>query len=787
MALWIKKTTGTTQSSWKNPSAVWIKKTTGTTQTSWTKVKKMYVKKASAAWALFYPNTGPYIDTDVTLTKSTPTSPSYTVTLTGTNNKWSTNTGEVYYFKHSSDGGTTYNTLKTGTAVDSGVYTYTLLNNGTDVTPNVNNIYVFTVEATDSSGISTSQSNLTSFAGAENITISLTSKTANTAIINWTSAPSANRYMVEYKKAADSSWTTSGNGAGGRASSPATLTGLTQNTPYSVRVIPWTGSSDNTGYAGNYSNTLAFTTNPTPPPTQLTKPTISGTGKAFTSISATSGTYQSGTYSSKTTSIAYYIGSMPSLTDGLTTLNANGTISTPHNVTQSDATTPVSYFYAVDIVTTADGTIFYFYSSANLKATVGTITDDYSRTISTAGSSLGIMTPASNSVMSPNSYIYNGPSTSSNWKVDGQVAINTTNPAIGSTNAAAYPFQTVELSGKTDLTVSVNTYLLAGAGTGVMFWAASTGSWYAASSYQYTGTATVYTCNQTGGSNTTGCPADNSGVANGVCGCTSSTSSDYACNQPGGSGVSTCTNGSNSAGAVCNCTATTTTSCSGPGYTGYTDISSAIAACGAACVQTLPGTTTYAFSGASSINYPPAPTSSVCNSSTVGYTQTGSVVYSSGLYRWNQCTATSSGSTYGCTHSSVSSTTYSYNTRSSTPTVTTTYTWKTNDSGSTVTAYLTNLRIYAASGSTVSILSDVTKASSTSGYTSVGGIKVATSGNTITAGLYSDLNFASLINSNTVYTATSPVKAAANGASSAGIFKAGSNNQGTTWDNLSIV
>lgn len=754
---------------WKNISSMLVN-----VNGYWKKVQKAFIN-VNGYWKQFL-SAGPTINNRVTISKNTPSSPNYTVTLTGTNNIWSTNTGETYSFSHSSDSGATWGSLATGVAVDSGVYTYTLQNNGTDVVPNVENLYRFTVTAVNSLGSSFSTSTNVSVFGPENITLSETSHTTNSVTINWTSAPNANRYMVEYKQSSSGTWITSGNGAGGYSSSPATITSLYGSTSYDFRVIPWTGSANNKGYAGNYSNTLTVTTATPSAPIQLTSPTISGSGQAFTAITTTAGTYQSGSY----ISIVSYIGvitSPPSLTDGQTTTPLGSKGSSPYNITQGDATTPPYYFYAVDAVTISGGSVFYYYSSSGIKSFIGSITDTFARTVST-GSTLGVMTPAANSSMTPNSYIYSSYGTSSAWSVNGSVGSNSTNPSIGNTNAAAYPFQTVELTGKTDLNISVNTNTSTPGGTGVMFWATSAGSWYAAAPYQYLGSVTTYTCNQAGSSNNTGCLPDSSGVAGGVCGCTV-TGPDYSCNGSTVTGALSCTNGSNSPGSVCNCTFTgNVTTCTGNASGTYYNFSDAIAACGS-CITLHPGTAS--FQTATSINYPSGSSCSVCSYANNGCVKSGSIVYSGGLYIWSACVATPD--TYDCLLP-VTTPRYSYQTRSSTAQYT--YYWNTNDSGTTSTAYITSLRIYSASGSTVSVLSDVIKTSNPVGYSAVAGIKVNTSGNTITAGLYSNSGLTTLIGTQTSYVAISPTKTESNGASSAGLFKAGSANQGSTWDNLSI-
>jgi len=753
---------------------------------TWKSIIKGFVN-VNGIWKQFF-SAGPTISSTVTISASTPAYPNYTVVLTGENYTWTTNTGETYRFEHSSNSGATWSTLTSGTATDYGSYTYTLANNGTDVSPNVTNLYRFSVTATNSSGSTTSTSGNATVYGAENVTLSESSHTYNSVTIQWTASPHANRYMVEYKKSSDSTWITSGNGAGGYSSSPATITTLTGLTSYDFRVKPWTGSSNNNGYAGNYSNTLSVTTSTPPSPVQLTIPTLSGSGQAFTTVTPSPGTYQTGTY----TSIANYVGdNLPSSAapvDGSTTgLGSPGLGA--HTISQYDATTPAYRYYSVDEVTYLNGTKYYYFSNP-IQSYIGTVTDNYNRTVST-GSSLGTMSSG---------YIYSSYEQSAAWSVNGSYASNTTNPAVGAASSASYPLQTIEV-GRTDLNMSVQAPGSAG-GIGLAFWVTSGGSWYAVAPYYNSGSYTYYLCNGTSG-NTSSCTVTSTWpTTGGTCSCGSAfTTTTYNCDGTTTAGLSSCTAASNwqTNGGICSCSTQTSTVnhyyCNGPsGYlsspcTTQSDTSPYVYCY---CAQTQTTTTTYAFASGGFGNYP-SNISSVCNSTKLGYAQTSSISYfGGGFYTYNICSSSTSNLGYAYTYTSTSisstSTTTTYtSTNTNTTNSSTSYPYQNTGSANTGTNYYTNLRIYAASGSSVSVLVDDNKDTSTSSVATVWGTRVSTSGNTITAGIYSDPSLSTIIGTSTVYTASNPTKTESNGKTSAGIIKTGSSlYQGQYWDNLTI-
>ena len=462
---------------------------TSETNPIWSNIKKAWVKVSSTdpgSWKMFWYKVIPKIQSEVTIVATTDAT-TKAITLTGTNYHWTDADTLTYKIQKSIDDGATWpTTLKSGTATNpnsgaSNTYTYVLLDNKLDVTPNLQNRYRFVVTATntDSGGINESFADNEYVSGPEDVTIVEDSKTYYSVSISWNAAQHANKYLVYYKTSESSTFIYSKV----ISNTSTTIDGLLTYISYDFKVIPITGVSlTNIGYRGNDSNILTVVTDVAPAPVQLTAPTISGSGYAFTSINGTAGTYQSGTYKSKSVNIAKTTSTtLP--TDGLySPLPTAG--APPYKVNQDDATKPNFYFYYVDEVTANDNQVYYYYSSA-VSAKIGfPIIDDFTRSV-TGG--LGTMTPSLDSYMSPTSYIYNVPINASSWSVNGSVAVNAS--SVTGTDPNTYPQQSVELGGKTDQTIAVS--LPGGAdGLGLVFWSTGAGSWWASRINRTSATAT---------------------------------------------------------------------------------------------------------------------------------------------------------------------------------------------------------------------------------------------------------------------------------------------------------
>jgi hypothetical protein len=660
---------------------------------------------------------------------------------------------------YSSNSGSTWTTLSSGTATNppagsSNTYTYQLVDNLSDVTPNLQNQYRFVVTGTNTTYSTSfaSTDNTTSVYGPENITITTTGKSYNSVDLNWTNtaAPNAQKYLVYFKLSTDVSYTFSKV----IANTSTTIDSLLSSTAYNFKVVPITGVSNTyKGYRGNDSNVLTVTTDAPAVPTQLTSPTITGTGYAFTSINGTSGTYQSGTYQSKTTHIGITTSATTPTSGGTSALAIAG--SAPYKITQYDVSNPSYYFYYVDAVTANDGsTVYYYYSSAIL-GKVGNLEDDYTRTV-TGG--LGYMTPIWDNTMSPNSYSYNLSASGSTWSVNGSVAVNAS--SVTGSDPYTYPQQSIELGGKTNIISSVN-FPSGADGLGLVFWAASSGSWWASRVYRTVATGTKYTYGITEeGSytyylgNRDVATSTNKYLSDSICSAyyKNRTVISYTCNQAGCSsnGDGTCSRYVSGVGFVL---------CSNPATSSTTYV----------CDQT----------GGDSIN----------NCGTYTYSCTICTTSGSGSF----C-GTESGTTTVCDVSGgsncgpYSGTTSSCNGSNSQINNPTYPSGACNTSSSSVTLYSTALNILMANGSTVSSQASQTIESSVESPTAVLGIKVITSGNTITSRGYSNTGLTSQIGSDLSYTPSSPTKTSITGSSHAGIIKTPPGSSGGIhFDNLKIV
>ena len=214
-------------------------------------------------------------------------------------------------------------------------------------------------------------------------------------------------------------------------------------------------------------------------PVQITRPTLTGTGRVGTTITRSSGTYSN--YNSLITRIFYTTEVAEQVSASTVDPSGGGiTATNPYTILQSDATEPPYYFYARDEVLGVDNETYYYYSTPPIEANISQIEDNFNRTVT---SGLGTASGG---------YIYSGPSRStSSWSVDGSRASN-------SSNGSGYPLQTVTINNNNQ-NVSVDTF---GGGLGVAVWASSANSWWAAiPTYSYElGQGTDYTCtsNQTG-------------------------------------------------------------------------------------------------------------------------------------------------------------------------------------------------------------------------------------------------------------------------------------------------
>lgn len=807
MTVKLKTSNGQGGSVWKDVSQIKLK-----VGGAWKNVVSGYLKVAGV-WKIFFGTdtiNGASISQTVTLSQSTNSSTGL-ITLTGTNYYWSNASTLVYVFQRSSNGGSSWSTISSGTATNppvgsSNTYTYELLDNKTDVVPNVDNLYRFSVTATSPGGFpTTSTSETESISAARNIS-NLSVVTANTTYdsvkLQFTAGAYSSSYLVRYTYSGIQEGYFKSSGSG--SPTTITVTGLSASTSYNFYVTPYTGgivSGSNIGYGGNESSPVSATTNALPVPVQTTKPGITGTsplGQYLQSITVSSGSYQSGTFLSVTNKIVSYLSTSTAPVDGETTsspyeVHDTATPVPTLTITQDHATTPARRFYSRDAVTNINGTItYYYYSPTYVDAYMGPITDTFSRTVA-AG------------LNSTNTYFYSSvvATDTSNWSTNGSTANNSTTvlnyytPINPGSMAQSYPLQVIELTGKTDLTASVD-IPSGGGGPGIAFWVSSAGSFWAAAPSYYTFTSSSSTCTGTiigtdaSGTGCGGCPVTGSPVYSYGCDgantypncqhCASQTLPTGQCTGAGGSNYIGCPAG------TCNCTTSNPITCDGS-IGEYPD-NTLGTACGDKCLCDGPYTKIVCVGGGSGSTCPPL-------SSALGG-RCGACLYNPAIfiYTW-PINATQT--YYNCTTSRCR-TLYEWGTYGTYeycgPTVTQTGTSYTCNPPVTVvtTNYNSKLRILSTVGSYVISKAESDVSTSTSAYNKIYKISVTTSGDNITATAYN--------NSNSAYGSVSysrqsgdTGKTSANGSSYAGLIKTPTDinnnslddNGGSTYDNLSIV
>jgi len=244
-----------TNSGWNPISQIWIKLAAG-----WKSISQGWVYVAGT-WRQFFPGgLVPVIAAQVTIAKSG----SGTVTLTGTNRRWTNFSTGVYYFDSSTDN-SNWTQMVTGSITNpavSGTNTKTYALTQSDVTANTTNYYRFRVEVTSSTPVTaTSTSTSVTVEGTRDITdLSATASLLYGSVIDlsWTASVYAGSQVVQYKLASSGIWSTFSTVSGSATS--VSVTGLTGGgISYNFRILPYTGASA-TGYYGNYSNTATAST-----------------------------------------------------------------------------------------------------------------------------------------------------------------------------------------------------------------------------------------------------------------------------------------------------------------------------------------------------------------------------------------------------------------------------------------------------------------------------------------------------------------------------------------------
>lgn len=212
------------------------------------------------------------------------------VTLTGTNYYWSPGPPSLTY-RFQWWNGTSWSDISTNTAINpsfgsSTSYTQILLSTGPSiyVQPNQVNRFRFKVDATYGTQSTSSISSETTIQGPTNVTLTAGTAAVTSVPLSWSASTGANRYMIYY-----STDNSTFSLYAGTNSLSSTVSGLTSNTLYYFKVIPITGTTNDTGYYGSYSNTVTATTLTDLANTAI--PTISGTVKEGQTVSGSNGSW----------------------------------------------------------------------------------------------------------------------------------------------------------------------------------------------------------------------------------------------------------------------------------------------------------------------------------------------------------------------------------------------------------------------------------------------------------------------------------------------------------------
>jgi hypothetical protein len=759
--------------------------------TTWQQIKSVYRKVGTTWTKVFSGLTTPKISKQVEISDSIDGT-TYLITLTGKNYPWTGADTLTYEFERSTDGISFVSpAMSSGSITNptvSNTKTHTLTT--AQVIPNVTNTFRFSVTGVKTSNNATAVSSATlTVDGVTDITVSNTGQGIGSLTFAWTGGLNASGFIYQYQ--------TYVSGVGGgwssqvyTANSSVTISGLDSNKDYQFRVKGVTGASvSNPGYSGNFA-TATGKTEAAPEPIVSYYPAILGTPTPGSVLNKYAGSYsnlKSGT-SVETAIIATV---SDSITQGQLpvyyVLKDTWEIYSPsvpestytYTVTQSDATSVVFRFYAVDRVTAMDGTYRYYYSN-KLTAYIDIVTDDFNRTVS---GGIGQMSSG---------YYYTGPYTAPTWSVNGSQAISAATPSFSS-SPASWGLRSVEMSGKTDVTVSIKTPAAVG-GLGVAFWVSAADSWWASTINNYSETTTSSTCTGTqittdaNGTGCGGCTASGTestsytcdgtaisatGTSDPACqGCTASASTTYPCGTA--DTYTSLVDTGSSAGDRCGTYTTGSTESCGGAYYSYSN-GTLSTACGGKCSCNGPYGNTY---GCGDYVYNRTACGStaggVYNSSTVGL-RCGSCFGTYPNYYYQTVTYTPT--YYTCQVRSCATTyTYSKRTTSTTysckPKANTTTTYKCNPSVSTSeTTYKVENIIWSMSGSAATIASQIDVSSSTTSYATVWGIRVNTSGNTIYSRIYSDSSLSTQLGDTHTYTPSNPTKSLSNGYSAAGIVK----------------
>lgn len=533
----------TYSSSWRQIKKAWVY-----ANSAWQPIKKGWVW-VSNQWRLFFSGENvPSIAQQVTISQSAPDALDGLITLTGTNYHWTDFTSLTYYFEWSTDGGSTWTSINTGSITNpssgsSNTKTYTVTTANTS--PNIDNLYRFRVYAINTSLTNSSTSGNSIISTPRNITNVSASQVGNTlqASLSFTPGLYTNSIRVTTNRYNGTTFVSSST-TDLAAASPASVSLPAYNQTYKFQITPYTQtliSGNIRGYPGNQTaETSGLVIGAAPAPTQKVgkKPTLSNTGSvaAKTILTATGGEYDNVNGSISTRVYGWY--PAPSVSDGTTT-NPLPNVSSGTTSSFTTAQNMQNYvFYAVDVVPGFNGNNYYFFSTSSATVFLPSFTDNFNREENTTGSQ-GIGQTSGGSWYWSNdsvgTYGWQMPTTDTNnfsWEINNNTLYNTRTPSFFD-NVGNYPMKSLDVG---DSNVSISASIPdGGGGPGLVFWVTGAGSWWALapSYYEEEVTKTTYPCTDGPYSHSsTTCPTTYPGstTVGEICSCTAgSISVSYSC------------------------------------------------------------------------------------------------------------------------------------------------------------------------------------------------------------------------------------------------------------------
>lgn len=261
---WIK----TASSSWTRIASLFVK-----TSSAWSDMASAWLKTGSSTWTqVFDKPFVPTIATKVEITLATANATTQTKKITGTLYRWTNSTSVSYRFRKSINN-VSYSNISgaSGTSTNPAVGssntndTYTLLQ--ADLTANTTNYFQYVSTASNSTyGTSAeSVSFETSFEMPRDLSLSGT-RTSNSITVSWNNdTVGSNRYEYQHKLSSTTTWSSSTYLSPGSGTTSFTLPNLSNDTDYDFQVRGWTGTTNGSGYFGNWATLTVRTLPPQAP------------------------------------------------------------------------------------------------------------------------------------------------------------------------------------------------------------------------------------------------------------------------------------------------------------------------------------------------------------------------------------------------------------------------------------------------------------------------------------------------------------------------------------------